>query len=215
MFLAIHARYKNVEIGLFKEGFLVDNVSDDNKKVSQNLLIIIKELLEKHTLDIRDLEFLAAHQGPAPFTTLRVCLASINGLGFATKLPLIGVNGLNSLLDEYRKSDQVTIALLNAFCQEVYYAIADPQIPDPIIGFAPAEDFIQKLSRQYTKVYFIGNGALLYKEIINEAFGTRAFIEEVDLVSLEMIGKEAWKRWQEKKVDEQLMPVYLKGYSTR
>ncbi len=46
-----------------------------------------------------DLAFIAAHQGPAPFTTLRVCLTTVNGFAFATGMPLIGINGLQELVE--------------------------------------------------------------------------------------------------------------------
>ena len=57
-------------------------------------------MLKQHALTFSGLAFIAAHQGPAPFTTLRVCLTTVNGFAFATQVPLIGVNGLKELVDE-------------------------------------------------------------------------------------------------------------------
>jgi len=215
-FLAIHARYQDVQLGLFDNENLVAQVADESKQISRNLFILFQELLDQRGYSFDQLDFIAAHQGPAPFTTLRVCLASVNGLAFATGKPLIGVNGIKAFIEEYKQNDTVTIALLNAFCQEVYYAIADPALPEILIGYAPATSFIAQLAKEYTdNLVFIGNGALMYKEMIHEYIGNRATIEDVELVSLKIIGTRAYDLWLQHETAHQLMPLYLKSYSTR
>ena len=69
-------------------------------------------MLKNSRLTFRRFAFVAAHQGPAPFTTLRVCLTTVNGFAFATGVPLIGVNGLQELIVQHKRADSITVALL-------------------------------------------------------------------------------------------------------
>ena len=53
--------------------------------------------LEACGLTLGDVTLLAVGLGPGPFTGLRVGLATIEGLAFATGLPVVGVSGLDAL----------------------------------------------------------------------------------------------------------------------
>jgi tRNA threonylcarbamoyladenosine biosynthesis protein TsaB len=217
LFLTIHTRYKDVQLGLFNKGKLLDWTSDESKRISKNFIFLMRTLFERNKLSLSDLTFIAAHQGPAPFTTLRVSLASVNGLAFATELPLVGVNGLEVFLDEQHDPHVVTIAILNAFCQDVYYGIYNPFDKSTSYGYGAATTVLKTMAEQYKEaVTFIGNGVELYKPLIEEYFGTRAHIPPIlpEIASLEAIGTAAFNKWQEKTERlSQLMPLYLKDHS--
>jgi len=215
LFLAVHARYKDVQLGLFKEGKLLEAVSDESKKISKNVISLLDEMLKNNKLSFSDLAFIAAHQGPAPFTTLRVCLTTVNGFAFATGIPLVGVNGLLELIEYHKRPGNITVALLNAFSKEVYYGVHDPFASETSFGCAPAESFIKELAKRYeSAVTFVGNGIELYDTNIRHAFGDRAHFLTTDIVSLEAVAQKALEKWQQKEIYTQLMPIYLKDYST-
>lgn len=215
LFLAVHARYKDVQLGLFKDENLIELASDESKKISKNFISLLDSMLKKHALTFSSLAFIAAHQGPAPFTTLRVCLTTVNGFAFATGVPLIGVNGLKELVDEHKRADAITVALLNAFSQEVYYGIDDPFNRITSYGYAPAEAFIKELAQKYqSDLSFVGNGIELYEQSLQQAFGDRARFLSPDIVSLETIAQASLEKWKRDETDHQLMPIYLKDYST-
>ncbi|MBA2307650.1 tRNA (adenosine(37)-N6)-threonylcarbamoyltransferase complex dimerization subunit type 1 TsaB [Candidatus Dependentiae bacterium] len=233
VFLVIHARYKDVQWGLFKNGTLIEAAADESKKVSKNFLTMLGFLLQKHELSLSDLSFIAAHIGPAPLTTLRVSLATINGFSFAQGIPLVGVNGLEGLLDEHSQLDRVTVALLNAFCQEVYYGIDDPleghsqrtlHKEEPLkastnsvsrgYGRARAEEFIPYLAKHYPgPLSLVGNGVELYAALIETHLGKQACPLSYDIVSLETIAHKGLAQWRQGIIDQQLIPLYFKGNS--
>lgn len=215
LFLAVHARYKDVQLGLFKDGTLIDVASDESKKISKNFISMVDHMLKKNRLTFAQLMFIAAHQGPAPFTTLRVCLTTVNGFAFATGIPLIGVNGLQELVEHYKQHNQITIALLNAFSNDVYYGIDDPFNKQTFYGYAAAESLIKELATKYgSACFFVGNGNSMYKNTILAAFGDRAHFLNDDIISIESIAKKAIEKWRLKQTHSQLMPIYLKEYST-
>lgn len=215
LFLAVHARYKDVQLGLFKDEALIDSACDESKKISKNVISLLDEMLKRNKLTFSDLAFIAAHQGPAPFTTLRVCLTTVNGFAFATGIPLIGVNGLLELIEHFKRQDNITVALLNAFSKELYYGVNDPFNNATSFGYAPAEPFIKELAQKYEGACtFVGNGIELYDNAIKKAFGDRAHFLSTDIVSLETVAHRAFEKWQKKETHTQLMPIYLKDYST-
>lgn len=214
LFLAVHTRYSDVQLGLFHNTELIDSVTQDSKKISRDFLYLMQDLLQKHAVKFADLSFIAAHQGPAPFTTLRVALASVNGLAFATPLQLVGVDGLQAFLHEHAQhyTNTTLVALLNAFCQEVYYGIRKHT---PETGYCSINALLEQLAEQPTTFTFIGNGAELYRDRIEHVLGSRATISNPlpMLVSLNTIGQIALTQWQNNLTHKQLMPIYIKNCS--
>lgn len=218
LFLTVHTRYKDVQIGIFNNLDLIDLISEENKKISKNFLYLMGDLLKKNNLSLENFDFIAANQGPAPFTTLRVSLSSINGLAFATKIPLVGINSLEVILQDYKEEKYITVALLNAFCQEIYYAYYNPKTSESYLGYAPANSFLNDLEKSYTdKFKFIGNGTELYLEDIKKIFGSRAIIPDIipNVASIESISKYALEKYILSNKEKQLMPIYLKTASPK
>ncbi|MFC1845614.1 tRNA (adenosine(37)-N6)-threonylcarbamoyltransferase complex dimerization subunit type 1 TsaB [Candidatus Dependentiae bacterium] len=214
--LAIQHTYNGIELGLFDGSKPIQVSSDDKKKASKNIVVLVNELLQANDVSFEDLQFIAANQGPGPFTTLRVVIASVNGLAFATKKPLIGVDGLDAVLQEHENPDyEVTVALLNAYSNDIYFGIQDKKRETQKKGYQQILSFLSELKTAYPNqtVRFIGQGVLLYADQINEVFGKQALIPSPvpEHCSVRQIGLMAWEKWdQQKDLAEQLFPMYLK-----
>jgi len=179
-YLVIQTTYQQLQIGVFQDKKLLHGCSDDKIAASKKIILHIDSLLKKSGLSLNDLSFLAINQGPAPFTSLRVVISTINGLSFATGLPLVGVDGLAAFMQEYHDSNwPSTVALLNAFNNDVYFAI---QSKDASLqtGCKNIKLFLQELKEimPNQKIRFIGNGTELFKEQIKDFFGTKAYIPD-------------------------------------
>lgn len=214
VFLAIQSTYNQVQIGLYTPDQKLAIASIDKMVASKECILAIQSLLEGQNLQLKDLSFIATNQGPGPFSTLRVVISTINGLSFATGIPLIGINSLEALMQEYGSLKYPnTVALLNAFGQDIYFGIQKNELP--IFGCKNHAQLLQELAQEIPDehILFVGNGALLYQSVIRQAFGPRAaFIEPFpDVASLDQIAKMAQKSWQEQPSQYyQLQPLYLK-----
>lgn len=214
-YLALQATYEHLEVGLFDDNHLIDQVQEDKKKASTTIVSHIDQLLEKNNITLQDLSFIAINQGPAPFTSLRVVIATANGISFATGLPLVGVDALDVFM--YENTDPAwpsTVALLNAFNNDVYYALQEPAKPLQK-GCAPIESYLATLKEEHGNetVRFIGNGAELFKNLIEQQFGKKAFLPDPipAYPSLYRIGLAGWRNWQQKvNITNQVLPLYLK-----
>ncbi len=197
----------------------IDKRTIDKKKASGEFIPLADQLLAAHNLRIQDLPFIAVNQGPGPFTTLRVVIASVNGLSFGTHIPLIGVDALKAMHTEWQDHNYpVTIILFNAFSRDVYVAIEQPG-KSLYTGCNTIDGCLQEIAtimqKNSARVRFIGNGATLYRDKIMQVLGDRAYIPDPnpDYCSIETIGTVALKQWQQNMTGtQQLMPLYLKKH---
>ncbi|MCL4361563.1 tRNA (adenosine(37)-N6)-threonylcarbamoyltransferase complex dimerization subunit type 1 TsaB [Candidatus Dependentiae bacterium] len=129
IFLTLSTGYHHIFIALSDKEKLIAKKEIENKLASKNLILIIDEILKENNLKLSDVKFICVNQGPAPFTSLRTSIATANGIAFATNIPLVGVNGLDALMNEYYgpKFD-LNVAILNAFAGDVYFEIAPKHV---------------------------------------------------------------------------------------
>jgi len=227
-YLSVQNSYTHLEIALMRDAELVDRTACAKQDASRDFIIHLSELLARNKLVVANLQFVAVNQGPGPFTTLRTVLASVNGLSFATNIPLIGVDGLDAGLDELASSDHpINIYLLNAFNRDVYFGIQENHKRQK--GYKKIDALLAELHDKHpaTPLYFFGNGAELYvRDIRYELSGRAVFADPMpQTCSIEQIGKMGLSLWakygqeinggeREKTLPtQQLMPLYLKQIS--
>ncbi|MCK5633204.1 tRNA (adenosine(37)-N6)-threonylcarbamoyltransferase complex dimerization subunit type 1 TsaB [bacterium] len=229
-FLALQHTYESIEIALFEitntfESRCIAKVVEDKKKASKNIVALADKLLQDNNVFFDDLLFFAANQGPGPFTTLRVVIASANGLAFAAQKKLIGIDGLDALLEEGQSNQRsksfdknitnVTVALLNAFSGDVYFGIKEEKNLKAEKGYEEISILLNRLQKKFPNqnIKFIGQGVLLYEKEIKKVFGKYADIPKnfLNHASIKTIGFIALEKWQQQKgLTNQLLPLYLK-----
>ncbi len=129
--------------------------------------------LEACGLTLGDVTLLAVGLGPGPFTGLRVGLATIEGLAFATGLPVVGVSGLDALALAAARADasaREIAVFLDGARGEVFaarYAVAPGSplqtraIDEP--RAAPPVDVLDAWRAEGARPdVFIGSGAIAY-----------------------------------------------------
>jgi len=215
-FLAIQHTPHGIELGLFEKSTIVQVATDEKKRASQNIVLLAQQLLQKNGLSFKDVAFFAANQGPGPFTTLRVVISTINGFGFATQKQLIGIDGIDALLQEHKDTNfSVTVALLNAYSGDLYFGIENSAEKKIKKGYENNAAFFAQLNTEFSgqTIRFIGQGATMYAQEIKTIFKERAIIvENAQACSIKQIGTMAWKKWEQKEgLTKQLFPLYLKS----
>ncbi|MFC1843054.1 tRNA (adenosine(37)-N6)-threonylcarbamoyltransferase complex dimerization subunit type 1 TsaB [Candidatus Dependentiae bacterium] len=223
-FLCVQHTYNGIEAAVFKNRTLIEKKFEDKKKSSKLFVAMVQDLLKCCNCRLDDLSFIAANKGPGPFTTLRVVLASVNGLALSTQKPLIGVDGLDALLQEYRNPEYpriMTVALLDAYSKDVYFGIAREQELESQKGYRNIFAFLENLKKTYDnqEIYFIGNGSQKYQQEIVSFFGDKAILDTserfIQNCSIESVGKMAFEGWEQRLgLTDQLLPVYLKSTLT-
>lgn len=222
-FLLIHNDYHTTWVGLFCGLFCpvrIDSAVCDNKTISKALLSTMEMLLSRNKISLKDISFIAVNQGPGPFTTLRVIIASINGIAYATNIPLIGVNSLKTLTYEHADAQySLIIALANAFCDDVYYGMLETKNQAYSQGYMKFESMLLLVqSFNCASIKFVGliseeqkNKLMTYAS--TDSASKRSYFENCSgIASLEAMGNQAAAQWrcQENK-EEKLLPLYFKS----
>lgn len=213
-FLALQHTYSHVQAALVNEQLVMHEIQCSKIEAGSRLMSMLSDLLTQHNLTWKDLSFIAANQGPGPFTTMRVVIATINGIAFATGLPLIGIDGLDAFLDEHAGTKlPITLILLNAFNQDVYYALAANGKRSK--GTMNCKQLLTTVAQQFptNSICCLGQGVPVFMQDISHILGSRALIPDPlpEQCSLKMIAHHALKKWERKEgLSQQLLPLYLK-----
>lgn len=216
-YLAISNTYDEVQIALCVDHTIVTHAVINKIYASPLLIPEIDTILTAHNYRLADLSFIVVNVGPGPFTTLRAVLATVNGIQAASCIPLIGINALDALVQEYSDpAHPITIALLNAFNQDVYYAIRDTRSHTYTQGCQNSSEFIATLANYKTDqpIQFLGNGTLLHHDKIIKACGDNIFIptpmpETCSVGQVARMGLELWNAGGD--FSKPLAPHYLKS----
>jgi tRNA threonylcarbamoyladenosine biosynthesis protein TsaB len=214
--LCLHTTYTNVDSALACDEEILATCSIAKEQASAQLIPTLDALLASKQLKLSDVSHIIVNQGPAPFTTLRTIIATVNGIAFAHAVPLVGIDALEAFMTEYTNQHTVpTAVLLNAFNKAVYYCITDPADKQHLKGYAPITTCIELISKIYSEmpVHCIGNGTQLYRSDIELALGPRAYFPEpLPLTtSIEQILKTGIRQIQNNQgITQCIEPLYLK-----
>ncbi|MBF0459515.1 MAG: tRNA (adenosine(37)-N6)-threonylcarbamoyltransferase complex dimerization subunit type 1 TsaB [Nitrospirae bacterium] len=179
------------------------------------LMTIIDSALKEAGFQVSDIDAFAVVVGPGSFTGLRVGIATINGLRYATGKPAVGVSSLEALAWNFPFAAYPVCSIIDARQGEVYGAllrwsdggfktIVEPQLFD-IADLLALKAFINE-----GRVIFTGNGAAAYKSQITTTLRDRALFLEAAHISPYVVGMLGIKQAARGEFSTELMPVYLK-----
>lgn len=213
-FLTFVSTYSSVHCGLFYDDQCIGSFTITSRQSSKDLVCSLDALLKNNSMSFEQCNFIAASQGPAPFTTLRSVLATVNGLAYATSTPLVGLDSLPIFLEEYHfREYDYTLALLNAFSGDVYYGISHNNnfIESGCLPLELCIEHVKKIIGT-SSLSCIGGGVTLHQEILAKNFPHAKLCTRLDYASLDALGKRAYEQWCNKEnIVQQLMPLYLKA----
>lgn len=147
---------------------LCEEVSD-NYKQSESLHSFVEWALEGAEVSLKDLDAISLGKGPGSYTGLRIGAASAKGFCYGLKLPLIAINSLDSMVEEFvNQGFELIVPLIDARRMEVYTAFFDgttgEMIKETEAKILDESSFSELKDK---KILFIGDGAKKAQEILN------------------------------------------------
>lgn len=209
--LCIASDYQFMHVALCNQQTIIESIFTDKTESNKLLLTLISQLLTKHHITIHDLLYIGVNVGPAPYTSLRIAIATANGLAYAASLPLVSIDGLLTILQQHSYSHP-TIILLNAFNNDVFYGIQTEETR--LTGCEHIDQLLERIEElNITASYFIGNGTRLHYETIIKRFPLAHIPQPItEYADMAWLTKNCWHSWQEKQeITDQLFPRYLKN----
>ena len=231
-FVALQGNYSGLSLALFNDRILIAIRYYPETKASSYLIPYLDELLAEHRLTLQGLSFIAIDRGPGAFTSLRVMLATVNGIALTGKCPVIGVSGLDALSEEMKRQepaivDHQALILLNAYNNDCYYLFApfinkiskenvysgeilnnNNKMSKKKIGCLSLEDLLAEIKKALIpgkKLFCSGNALSLHKKTIQEQLGslTELCFLTNELASAESIGRLAYEQKKEGLLQEE------------
>lgn len=90
---------------------------------SQTLLPMVKNTLDAAMLGVADIDAYAISNGPGSFTGIRIGISAVKGLAAAEDKPCIEVSTLLGIAYDFKNTDCLLCAAMDARCNQVYNAL--------------------------------------------------------------------------------------------
>ena len=142
---------------------------------SEKLLPMVDWLLGAAGMKRGDIEVIAVSIGPGSFTSLRVGISTAKGIAFSLGIPVVGLSSLEVLSRNLLHTPYAICTVIDARRKQVYAAFFKCIGEEPIrlkedCLISPFE-LIEMISEE---TIFVGNGALLYRDLIEKSRGDHA-----------------------------------------
>lgn len=197
--LNIHTTLESAIVNLSNGNEVIStSVNDNSMHHAAFLHSSIHQILHQNDILPTSLKAVAVTAGPGSYTGIRIGLATAKGLCFALKIPLIMINTLElmafSAKENISDEEALLCPMIDARRMEVFTAIYDRhlnEVKQPLAMVLDKNSFSEIL--QQNRVYFFGNGAKKFENIIDHT-GNEKFIESE--ISSSALAHFSWNKFK-------------------
>lgn len=214
--IGIDTATKGCSVAIVENGSLLSEMT----KVSSHthaihLMEMIDDALHMSGVKLADLDGLAVTQGPGSFTGLRIGISTAKGIAAALQKPLVGVSSLRVLAMQLVPCSFLICPVLDARKNEIYFSryryekgVLKQEVDADV--FTPDK----AVSGINEPCIFVGNGVVLYKDVIESIVGEFAsfalpYYSVIRASTVAFLGIEKLEK-KENGVDDNLIPCYIR-----
>lgn len=179
--LAIDASGVAASVALLEDQKLVAEYTINHKLThSQTLMPMMNEICTMIDVDLSAIDAIGITSGPGSFTGLRISAGTAKGMAFGLDIPLVDIPTLDAIAHNIPYTDHIICPIMDARRKHVYTALYKwedetlKKLTDHQV--IPMTDVIQMIKEQGKQVIFMGDGIEVYKEMIQEELGDKAYL---------------------------------------
>ncbi len=201
--LCIDTSSKLCSVAILENTTLINKLELDNGLThSETLMPLIKDLLEKSNLTLKDINLLVSDIGPGSFTGIRIGVATCKAFSDSINIPCVGISSLE-VLAYNSKNDGIicsTIDCKNDNCYFALYELVDENytvLEEPCAK--TVTEVLDILNTKYSgkQINFVGDGI--------PSYSTNCYL------NVESLGIAGYKKFiSNNNVGEDILPLYLK-----
>lgn len=171
--LSVDSSYSTATCALIKDDKILAEINlNDKKQHSVILMRLIDSILKEYEIDINDIDAFIISRGPGSFTGLRIGMATLKGLAFASKKPLISVSTLDALAYNSISFQGIICPIMDALRDNIYTCLyknennnLTPLIKGQCLNI---NELVTILKEQTLPIIFVGDGVAKHKEFLQE-----------------------------------------------
>jgi len=172
--LAIETATEACSAALLIDGEITERFKVAPREHGELILPMVDELLIDSGIQLTQLDALAFGRGPGSFTGVRMATGVVQGLAFATDLPVAAISTLHALANQVEIETQIEhiLVALDARMGEIYSC--EYKVKNGLLEKASEEQVIppDKLTQlSTTNTVGIGHGWRTYLDIIKTSIG--------------------------------------------
>lgn len=182
---------------------------------SRTLLPMVEDMLNNSELSVQEIDAVAVAAGPGSFTGLRIGMAAVKGLAWASDKPCVPVSTLEAMAWPLAHLEGVIVCAMDARRQQIYHAVFLAEggeltrlREDRAVSLEEAAADVGEMDGPMT---IVGDGAGLCFDFLT-ARGVECRLAPVHLRQQSAVGvaMAAWRRRGENLSAQELTPVYLR-----
>ncbi len=201
--LCIDTSSKLCSVAILEDTTLIDKIELDNGLThSQTLMPLIRDILNKCNLSLKDIGLLVSNIGPGSFTGIRIGISTIKAFSDSLNIPCVGISALEVLAYNIKDNGLIcsTIDCKNDNCYFALYELVDGTynvLEEPCSKKVSEVLDLLKLKYSNKSISFVGDGI---KEKSTDCY-----------LSVENLGIAGVKKFiNNDYVGEVVLPLYLK-----
>ncbi|MFC1798675.1 tRNA (adenosine(37)-N6)-threonylcarbamoyltransferase complex dimerization subunit type 1 TsaB [Thermodesulfobacteriota bacterium] len=214
--LAVDTATRSCSVAILSDRDLLAEVLVANGQThSKHLMQMIKTGMERSGITLSDLDGIAVTRGPGSFTGLRIGISTVKGLAVAIGVPMVGISTLDVLAEQSATSPFLICPLIDARKGEVYFS--KYKWSHNGLG-KKCEEQVGSLSGVLADIdepsLFVGDGALLYEELIRERIRSLAHFaaQNQHTILASTVARLGLKRFRQGDIDslDRFVPRYIR-----
>ena len=203
---------------LENQTLIKEEIIDDKNTHSVKLMPLLDKLLKETNTKISDIDLFACDIGPGSFTGIRIGVSSTKAFLDVTNKKAVGITSLETLAYNV-ETDEIVCSLIDAKNENVYYGFFkkenDMYIKLDNLGFDNINNIIEVAKQKNKKIFFIGNGSIAYKDMIESKIEKVKVVleKEKNKLNARNIALAAYYKSLEAVDSNNLKPIYLRPSS--
>lgn len=201
--LCIDTSSKLCGVGIFENEKLIDKIELNNGLThSETLMPILKQILEKNSLVLKDFDLIAIDIGPGSFTGIRIGVATAKAFSDSLTISCVGIDSLEILAYQI-KEPSIICSAIDCKNDNCYFALYELRNNEYVILEAPSAKTKQEVTDLLDSKY--SNKEIKF---VGDAFSSKSLFNHL---SVENLNLAALKKFTRNNFHgEEILPLYLK-----
>ena len=190
--LSIETSSNTCSVAILENSNIVKEISIPDQKTHSTILMpTIEKILNETNLTLDNIDLLCCSVGPGSFTGIRIGISTIKSFAMVKNIPIAPIPSLLALSYNIQVDTNFIIcSLIDARNDNVYCGIFDNNHNLLENYFSESiNNTIDKLKKYTNNIFFVGDGSIIHKDILQENFTTSCFgINTQNLVNAASVG---------------------------